>query len=147
MTEPAKRISLDDIKEVWFQAPSTVLDAIHPITGKPLWGKTDPTGQPGVERMTFDDALARQHEHWRSDPVEITYDEFQEALNVLPPEDWNTWTMTESFKMSERTSGAITAIYVRIGSEPDQARYYCFSDSFTMKHTAIVRLVLEKTGA
>lgn len=137
MTEPQKRIPLSDIAEVWFEAPNTILDAVHPVTGKPVWGSTDYTGQPGVERMSFDEALERQANHWRSPPSEITWKEFDDALNVLPPVAWCNWSAAESFKISERTSGNITAIYCRIGDTAP--RYFHLSDSIFLKHDEIVR--------
>ena len=144
MTEPTKRLSVSDITEVYFQAPNTILDGVHPVTGKPVWGETDYEGQPGVERISFDDALARQADHWRSEPSEITKAQFWEMLEVLPPVDWCNWSNSESFKMSERLSGIITGIYVRIGCEAvGTERYYTFNDDCTMKHDAIVAKVLE----
>jgi hypothetical protein len=50
-------------------------------------------------------------------------------LGVLPPVGWRNDGPAESFKLSERTSGSITGIYVRIGD-----RYFTFKDGITLAH-------------
>lgn len=72
------------------------------------------------------------------DVTEISLEQFNEALGVLPPNQWIRLSSTESFKSSEHLSGAITAVYVRLGS-----KFYTFNDYFYIKHEEIVAKVLD----
>jgi hypothetical protein len=65
----------------------------------------------------------------RTDPEEIALSTFDDMLGVLPPVGWRNDGPAESFKLSERTSGSITGIYVRVGD-----RYFTFKDSITLPH-------------
>lgn len=47
---------------------------------------------------------------------DITLDEWDDALNVLPPMKWRTVNGVESFMMSERLTGDITSCYARSGN-------------------------------
>ena len=85
-------------------------------------------------------AWQRHENSFKSEPVEITRDRFHEMLNNLPPVAWNYRDPAfESFKMSERTTGSITTIFVRIHD-----RYLAFSDTCTLPHRVCVVRVLEK---
>ena len=87
--------------------------------------------------MPTDTAWQRYENAFKSSPVEISEDRWNEMLGVLPPVAWTTDQTGESFKLSERTAGSITAIFVRIGE-----RYFELSDSITLPHhtcTARVR--------
>ena len=68
-----------------------------------------------------------------SAPVEITEDAFIEALEVLPPEDYQTGRSAVTFKMCEHLSGRITAVYAHVGS-----RYFTFNDVCSIEHAQIV---------
>ena len=61
-----------------------------------------------------------QAAHYLNDWKEITADEWQDALEVLPPEKWQTVAGVEIFRMMERLTGNITAHFARIGD-----RYFC----------------------
>ena len=89
--------------------------------------------------MDFDEAWKHKTESCKSEPVEITKEQWWEMLEVLPPVAWTNRRGAESFKMSERYCGDITAIYCRIGE-----KYYSFSDSIRMEHEKIVQKVLDK---
>ncbi|HEX2842137.1 hypothetical protein [Hyphomicrobium sp.] len=60
---------------------------------------------------------------------EITSKEFDYALNVLPPVAWTHARGAESFKISERVAGCVTAIYVEMGR-----RYFRFHDDIRTPH-------------
>ena len=79
--------------------------------------------------MPTDTAWQRYENAFKSSPVEISEDRWNEMLGVLPPVAWTTDQTGESFKLSERTAGSITAIFVRIGE-----RYFELSDSITLPH-------------
>ena len=83
---------------------------------------------PKAEFGDFDEIYQRIESSFMSDVVEITEAEFIKALEVLPPVGWTTAKGVESFKMSERLVGLITAIYARIGD-----RYFTFNDKITLK--------------
>ena len=91
--------------------------------------------------LDLDVAYERFEQALKSDPVEITEERWYEMLGVLPPVAWRHDASGESFKISERTAGSITAIFVRVGS-----RFFEFSDTITLPHqecTARVRAALK----
>ena len=56
-----------------------------------------------------------QGEKYLSEWQEITPDRWDDMLNILPPEKWQTVAGVEIFRMSERLTGNITAHFARIG--------------------------------
>ena len=88
---------------------------------------------PGVQLGELGPVSAASDESWKSPPVEITADRYMEMLEVLPPVAWKSSRDAETFKLSERTSGNITAIFCRLGE-----RYFEMQDSIFLKHDAIV---------
>ena len=88
---------------------------------------------PDAALGEWDDVYAETEASCKTEPVEITEDEFLKALNVLPPVRWTHRSDSESFKISERLYGSITAIYARIGD-----RYYTFSDNIALPHDDII---------
>lgn len=80
------------------------------------------------------EANNRYEAQFKSDPVEISEQKFTELLEILPPAAWQTDHNGESFKMVERTAGAITSIQVRIG-----ARFVSFSDDIRTPHEECCR--------
>lgn len=89
---------------------------------------------PGAERITLAQAVARMDAKWRKPVSEITRDRYWDMLECLPPVAWNRNGSDESFKMSERTSGNITAIFCRLGDS-----YYTLEDDMRTPHAEIVR--------
>lgn len=76
------------------------------------------------------EAAQRYEDGFRSPPVEITEERWNEMLGILPPVGWKHGEPdSESFKISELTAGRVTAIFVRIGQ-----RYFEFSDLITTRH-------------
>src|SRR5260370_31699701 len=69
---------------------------------------------PGAALGEWDDVYAEAEASCKTEPVEITADEFLKALNVLPPVTWTKRIESESFKISEPLYGSLTAIYTRI---------------------------------
>lgn len=92
---------------------------------------------PDVEKMTLDEAVQRC-EQACIDLVAraITYEDFNEALECLPPNGWVRQGNSESFKCCEHYSGRVTAIYARIGE-----KYYTFRDICSLKHDDIIAKV------
>ena len=92
---------------------------------------------PTAEIGDMDSVLAEKENMMRTDPVECTEEDFWNALECLPPFDWQrTGSIGESFKLVERTSGRMTSIYARIGS-----KYWSFTDVDTMPHGEIMAKV------
>ncbi len=88
---------------------------------------------PGATLAEWEDVYAETEASCKTEPVEITEDNFLKALNVLPPVRWTKRSDSESFKLSERLYGSITAIYARIGD-----RYYTFSDNIALPHDDVI---------
>lgn len=61
--------------------------------------------------------------------VEITEQDYDDALNVLPPYAWTHARGGASFKIPERIAGRITAIYVAL-----QGRHFRFHDDIRTPH-------------
>jgi hypothetical protein len=69
----------------------------------------------GAQLAEWDDAYKRMQDSYRKPPQEITKERFWDMLECLPPVGWVRHPDCESFKMSERTVGNLTGIFVRRG--------------------------------
>jgi len=122
-----------------YYAPSThsVIDEVRP-DGLTIWGRKT-YGQivseyPDVVKIPFDRALALNDAKYLDEPTKrITEDDWDDALNVLPPMKWNRYTEFETFMMSECITGDITRVYARIGDD-----YVRFNGRTSMTHFEIV---------
>lgn len=95
------------------------------------------TAQYGAVTVgTLDEYTALHDASWRSEPVAITADEYQNMLEVLPPVNWVKVGGVESFRMSEMTSGMITGIYARLGNT-----YWTFRDRIDLSPAAVAEKV------
>ena len=106
--------------------------------GADLIAKFTPEYGATLVVMSTDDAWQLFENNFKRPPVEISEHRWDEMLGVLPPVAWKTDPTGESFKISERTAGSITAIFVRIGD-----RYFEFSDSIGLPHRVCVNRVLD----
>lgn len=95
---------------------------------------------PGAALGEWDDVYAETEASCKTEPAEITEDKFLKALNVLPPIRWTQRSDSESFKISERLYGSITAIYARVGN-----RFYTFSDNISLPHDDIICRIQNKS--
>ena len=91
---------------------------------------------PGAIITSYDEAAAQIEAGCKTEPRQIDAEDFDYALNVLPPAQWVAGDHAESFKMCERTNGRVTAIYARVG-----ATYWKFEDVYTMPHAEIIAKV------
>jgi len=82
---------------------------------------------PDAEVGEWEDVYRAVENSCKTEPQEITKEQFIYALEVLPPVGWRTARGVESFKMSERFYGSVTAIYARIGK-----RYFTFNDLISL---------------
>ena len=76
-------------------------------------------GETPYEIMDIDQASeqigAINHAKYCGPWQEITEEKWWDALEVLPPEKWQTVAGVEIFRMMEYTTGDITSHYARIG--------------------------------
>lgn len=114
------------------------IDGIRPDGFGQYSGKTleELSFERGVDLVVMggNEAYLIYCDKFKTEPVEITEEQFRYFLEVLPPCKWVRNGDTESFFMSERTAGNITAHLVRIGK-----RYYKFEDEDTLSHEDKVR--------
>ena len=88
-----------------------------------------------------DQAIAWIADYYSSEPQEIESRIFFDMLECLPPIDWRNFGGGESFKMSERITGNITAIYARIGD-----RYFSFNADIRSTHGAIMAIIKQSAA-
>lgn len=133
---------VEELEWIYFSDPTTTIDVVHPVTGRGVY--SDRTLEqfreeyPNAEKIHLEEAIQRRENFYRTEPATITQEQFQEALNVLPPVEWTNASDVETFKMSERLTDAITAIYCRIGDN-----HFSFNDNFTLRHEDIVARCLK----
>jgi hypothetical protein len=65
--------------------------------------------------------------------TEIGVEAFASALACVPPRRWINEGASESFISPEHFYGAVTSVYVRIGT-----RYFTFHDRCTASHSAVI---------
>jgi len=82
---------------------------------------------PEAEIGEWKDIYRAAENSCKTEPQEITEAQYIYALEVLPPVCWKNAKGVESFKMSERFYGNVTAIYARLGK-----RYFTFSDLISL---------------
>lgn len=130
-------------------ATATSVDVVGPDGKGRYGGKTFAELQPEYPDLietTLDDAASRTADFHRKPPVRITGERYNELLNVLPPEDWQHINgHTESFKLCERMTGAITLICARIGKVSPE--FWQMYDVYTMPHARIVATIEARRGA
>ena len=87
---------------------------------------------------------------YTSDPRPISKDEFWEALECLPPENWHRTPIlgcyySESFRSCEYLTGAITSHYVAIAPDQDgEVTYWSFTAECTSHENAIARVIVAR---
>lgn len=79
--------------------------------------------------LPADEAQALYEAGFKSPVEEVTHEAFDDALGCLPPVAWTHARAAESFKISERTAGCVTAIYVKM-----QGRCFRFHDDIRTPH-------------
>ena len=86
--------------------------------------------------MDIDRACKMIDDKNKTKPKEIDYQQFEDMLCALPPENWIQKENSESFIFSEYYSGTITDIYARINE-----KYYTFRDSSKLTHNQIINKI------
>ena len=123
---------------------TNVIDFVRPGTNPPRTYVTNETLEqvqrrhPTAQLYEWDSWIAEKERQLTADPpVEITEDKFIEALECLPPQNWQRQRGAESFELCEHTSGRVTCVYVRVGQ-----RFFAHSaiaGTLLEAHTARVR--------
>lgn len=127
---------------VFFHTESkTLIDGVRPDGLGVYSGKTQAElaeeYKGEVVVMESDAAQALHEAKYIEAPKEITEAQFWYWLEVLPPCQWVRRHDSESFHMSEFTTGQITRIVVRIGT-----RYFDFEDTYKLTHEERVQRCL-----
>lgn len=95
---------------------------------------------PTVILIDFDEAIEQINQaiatKFVTEPTEITEDDFEEALEVLPPLKYHTENKVTTFMIEEMTISHYTSIYCSI-----EGRYFSFTDSQFTSHMTIVEKV------
>jgi len=97
------------------------------------------TEDPGAQLETLEAFAQRQDAAYRVPPTRCTQEDFDYMLGVLPPEGWTRDSFGQSFKISERTCGAITPIYAQTAD----GQCWTLQDDFTLTHAEIMRRIEE----
>jgi hypothetical protein len=93
---------------------------------------------PGAQLMSYQEAEQQIEAGCKTAPRRIDREDFDYALNVLPPVRWDQNGKYETFLMSERTNGRVTGIYARVKDS-----YWKFEDVCTLSHVEIIAKVRE----
>lgn len=97
---------------------------------------------PGAIMGTEAEFTEQMEAACRTAPEPISAEQYSDALDALPPQDWQgIGTTVESFKFLERYAGRITSIYARVGCS-----YYRFHDICTLGHADIIQKVQAVTA-
>lgn len=123
------------LSEKCFFQPSTntVIDLVR-ANGLSMYGErtlAQLQEEEGSDVMVMDMEAAIQQinaSHTKP-PFEISEDRFDDMLGILPPQKWVRYKTEESFHVSERITGNIVMIFVRIGG-----RYFEMHDEATLTH-------------
>lgn len=121
---------------VYCTATNSVIDVLRPLeSATTALQRLSPEYGTKLEVLALNEAWRRSEASCVTQPKEIAEKDFHEMLSILPPVGWRhgpdpeSFGDAESFKMVERVTGNITAIYVRLGD-----RYFTFQDDIRTKH-------------
>ncbi len=120
------------LRVVFCTATQSIIDIVRDGAGE--------TDQQAIDRLRAEygtaltalpasEAQQRYEARFKSPVREVSAEDFNDALNVLPPQDWVHARGGQSFKISERIAGSVTAIYVSL-----QGRYFHFDDHIRTPH-------------
>lgn len=98
------------------------------------------SGEPEYEILPFDEAMpliqAAQENKYCDNWTEITKEQWDDALNVMPPEKWRTEQGVEIFRMCEYLTGDITCHYARLDN-----RYFASNQRTSTPYDIIAKEV------
>jgi hypothetical protein len=91
-----------------------------------------------LEVLPAEEVMARYEASFKTPVVSISSEHYDYALNCLPPVAWIRRAGGETFKMSERMAGAVTAIYIANGD-----KYFRFYDDIRLPHEECLKRVAD----
>lgn len=94
------------------------------------------TAYPDMELMDTKAATKLREGAFVSPPEIITEDQYDHALEVLPPENWHDIDCGEYFQMMEYVTGNITNYYVS-----HNGRFFSFADEAWMQPAQIQSII------
>lgn len=98
--------------------------------------------EAGCEAMTYEQFKEKEREHILSgEPVEITAEQFNDMLNVLPPIRYENSSSFEQFCMSEMLTGTYTSQYTH---DKKNDKYYTKTVDCMDKSTWIDHYLMEQ---
>jgi len=68
---------------------------------------------PGLIDISWDEYFAAERAVYMTGPSAVTKEDYHEALNCLPPDNWERADSVERFTMCERLTGTLTACYAQ----------------------------------
>lgn len=111
--------------------------------GRGVWTKQTENAllqrYPDLAKGTEAEAQQAIEEQFRKGPLEISGDDFHEALGMMPPVHHAWIGNTESFQCLESSYGNVAAMWVRIGE-----RHFRLADRRSARHDDLVRQVRER---
>jgi hypothetical protein len=138
LKEPTMRVTTPQTEQdhaIYCTARSRIIDHIPRLDdAQSRLERLTPEYGDSLIILPFDEAWDRFEATFKSGPVEITAERFDEMLSILPPVAWKTDHDGESFKICERIAGTVTSIFVRIGT-----RFVTFSDDIRTPHAECCR--------
>lgn len=127
----------------------TIIDTVHPVTGRSVcFGHTLEEIQrryPGAIVGNFDEWCHKREESFLTEPEEISEEQWNAMLNVLPPQRWvqerGPYGYAHSFEMCEHRSGRVTSFFVSF-----QDRHFTYNGVDGTPHLEKVRRCAEAFG-
>lgn len=117
---------------VFCTATQSIVDYVHAGHGETeaqAIARLTPDYGTALTTMPANDAQRLYEAKFKTPVSEISLEQFEYALNVLPPVAWIHSRGAQSFKISERTAGCVTAIYVEM-----RGRTFTFQDDIRTPH-------------
>lgn len=119
---------------IFCAATQSIIDYIHAARGESsaeAIKRLTPEYGTALTAMPVNQAQDLYEARFKTPVEEITEADFLYALNVLPPVGWTHARGAESFKISEKLAGRVTAILVEM-----QGRHFRFHDDIRLSHDA-----------
>jgi hypothetical protein len=92
--------------------------------------------------LTYEEAEIREISRCKLAPARITAEQYDDALNCLPPANWHRSRGVQSFNSPEMYSGTVASIYVQIGGN-----FFKFRDVVSLTHDERVQLCVKWLAA